>query len=172
MTLSYVFRPYIIFSPLRVFVDLNVIYCEVSVLNTLFICHWVIQIFPLSVPVPAMLRRVYELRMTSAIPFCYPCSWSRKVQKYLNSRIPHGCATFLVDVMGHVNQLHVQLKGKEHLINELFQFVFAFEMNLLQWETQVRNTNYIHFPTLENEPANPDTYVAFAELLRRKFHIQ
>ena len=77
---------------------------------------------------------------------------------------------FLVDVTDHLNQLHVQLKGKEHLINELFQFVFAFEMNLRLWETQLRNANYLLFPTLKkNEPASPDTYVAFAELLRREF---
>ena len=77
---------------------------------------------------------------------------------------------FLVDVTDHLNQLHDQLKGKEHHINELFQLVFAFEMNLRLCETQLRNANYVHFQTLmKNEPASPDTYVAFAELLRREF---
>lgn len=77
---------------------------------------------------------------------------------------------FLVDVTAHLNQLNVQLQGREHLINELFQFVSAFEMKLRLWETQLRNANYVHFPTLmENEPASPDTYVAFVELLRREF---
>ena len=64
----------------------------------------------------------------------------------------------------------VQLQGREHRIKELFQFVSAFEMKLRLWETQLRNANYVHFPTLvENEPASPDTYVAFVELLRKEF---
>ena len=64
----------------------------------------------------------------------------------------------------------VQLLGREHLINELVQFVPAFDMKLRLWETQLRNANYVHFPTLmENEPASPYTYVAFVELLRREF---
>ncbi|KAI0226871.1 Neuroendocrine convertase 1 [Lamellibrachia satsuma] len=60
--------------------------------------------------------------------------------------------------------------GRERLINDLFQFFFAFEMKLRLWETQLRNANYVHFSTLmEYEPASPDTYVAFVELLQREF---
>ena len=114
-----------------------------------------------------MLRRVYELRNEislfmeqkgTAVPEFADPTWMCDF-------------AFLVDVTAHLNQLNVQLQGREHLINdELFQFVSAFEMKLRLWETQLRNANYVHFPTLtENEPASPDTYVAFVELLRREF---
>ena len=33
---------------------------------------------------------------------------------------------FLVDVTAHLNQLNVQFQGRDHFINELFQFVSAF----------------------------------------------
>ena len=102
----------------------------------------------------ATLRRVYELRNKISLFICQSV-WSRKVQKYPNSRIPHGCATLPSLSTSRLNQLNVQLQGREHLINELFQFVSVFEMKLRLWETQLRNANYVHFPTLmENEPAS------------------
>ena len=110
----------------------------------------------------AMLRRVYELRNEISL---FMEQKGTEVPEFADPTWMCDFA-FLVDVTAHLNQLNVQLQGREHLINELFQFVSAFEMKWRLWETQLRNANYVHFPTLmENKPASPDTYVAFVELL-------
>ena len=84
----------------------------------------------------------------------------------------------LMDVRFCMSSLHhgapqsAELQGREQLINELFQFVSAFETKLPLCETQLRNANYVYFPTLiENKLASPDTYafVAVIGSLTREF---
>ena len=114
----------------------------------------------------AMLRRVHELRNEISL------FMEQKVTEVPEFTDPTWMCdfAFLLDVTAHLNQLNVQRQGRKHLINEVFQFVSAFEMKLRLWETQLWNANYVHFLTLmENEPVSSDTYVAFVELLRLKF---
>ncbi|KAI0222826.1 hypothetical protein LSAT2_025919 [Lamellibrachia satsuma] len=67
--------------------------------------------------------------------------------------------------MEHLTLLNTQLQGREQLINGLFRFVSAFETKLRLWETQLRDANYEHFPTLmENELATLDTFSTTAQL--------
>ncbi|KAI0238315.1 General transcription factor II-I repeat domain-containing protein 2A, partial [Lamellibrachia satsuma] len=95
-----------------------------------------------------MLCRVYELRNEISL---FMEQKGTEVPEFADPTWMCDFA-FLIDVTAHLNQLNVQLQGREHLINELFQFVSVFEMKLRLWETQLRNANYVHFPTLmENE---------------------
>ena len=113
-----------------------------------------------------MVRRMYELRNEIHI-----------FMELKGAEVPEfadhiwSCDfSFLLDMTGYLNQLNVQLQGREHLINELFQFISAFELKLRLWESQLMNGNYVHFPILmENVPTSSDTYVAFLKLLRREF---
>ena len=79
----------------------------------------------------AMLRRVYELRNEISL---FMEQKGTEVPKFAD---PTWMCDFIfiVDFPAHLNQLNVQFQGREHLINELFQFVSAFEMKLRPWET-------------------------------------
>ena len=63
-------------------------------------------------------------------------------------------SAFLIEIMENLDQLNVQLQGREHLINEFFQSVSTFETKLRLWETQL----CLGF-----------AFVAFMELPRREF---
>ena len=64
----------------------------------------------------------------------------------------------LVYTTENLNLPNVQLQGREQPINDIFQFVSAFETKLRLWETQLRDANYVHFMTLvEYKPDSPKT---------------
>ena len=75
---------------------------------------------------------------------------------------------FLIDITGPLNELNKKLQGREHLIHQLFQLIYSFEMKLRLWEDQLRNFNYAHFPTL-HKPASPHAYVTAIATLRQQF---
>ncbi|KAI0227727.1 hypothetical protein LSAT2_021782 [Lamellibrachia satsuma] len=69
----------------------------------------------------------------------------------------------------HLSLLNAQLQGREQLINEFCQFVSAFQTKLQLWEMQLRDANYMHFPTLmEYKPDSPNT-LRMRDLLTRLF---
>ena len=60
---------------------------------------------------------------------------------------------FLVDLTSHLNELNLQLQGKNQLIHEMWKHILAFETKLQLWEYQLDKENYVHFPTLkEHKP--------------------
>ena len=50
---------------------------------------------------------------------------------------------FLVDISKHMNVLNIKLQG-----NKLFEHVCAFEVKLLLWLRQLKQSNYENFPML------------------------
>ena len=56
---------------------------------------------------------------------------------------------FLVDITTHVNELNSRLQRKGQLIHSMFDHVNAFAMKLTLWEKQMKNKNFVHFPTLQ-----------------------
>ncbi|XP_074498631.1 general transcription factor II-I repeat domain-containing protein 2-like [Sebastes fasciatus] len=65
---------------------------------------------------------------------------------------------FLVDLTGHLNTLNKSLQGKDQLVPQLYAHMKAFCVKLRLFETQLRNFNVAHFPTLS------EVKVAFPEV--------
>jgi hypothetical protein len=57
---------------------------------------------------------------------------------------------FLVDTTQHLNDLNLQLQGRNQLVNEILAHVKAFEVKLHLWEIQVTKQNTAYFPTLND----------------------
>ncbi|KAM4629813.1 general transcription factor II-I repeat domain-containing protein 2-like [Polymixia lowei] len=55
---------------------------------------------------------------------------------------------FLVDLTDHLNTLNKRLQGKEQLVPQLYAHMKAFRAKLRLFESQLRNFNIAHFPTL------------------------
>ena len=71
------------------------------------------------------------------------------------------------DLTPHLGNLNLQLQGKLRLIHEMWSYVRAFETTLRLWEIQLRNANYAHFATLqENKPMSTTLFVSVIRHLR------
>lgn len=55
---------------------------------------------------------------------------------------------FLVDLTNHLNTLNKSLRGKDQLVPQLCAYMKASCVKLRLFETQLRNFNVAHFPTL------------------------
>lgn len=71
---------------------------------------------------------------------------------------------FLVDIMGHLNELNLKLQKQGQLVNELYNHLKAFQNKLRLWETQMRSGSCYHFQTLSSQK-NFD-YTQYAEELK------
>ena len=73
---------------------------------------------------------------------------------------------FLVDITAHVNEINSRLQRKGQLIHSIFDRVNAFAMKLILWEKQIKNKNFVHFPTLQSRKVqNTQKYaILIAEL--------
>ena len=76
----------------------------------------------------------------------------------------------MVDLTSHLDNLNLQLQGKLPLIHEMWSYVRAFETTLRLCEIQLRNANYAHFATLqENKPMGISLFVSMIRHLRTEF---
>ena len=113
-----------------------------------------------------MLQRVYRLREEIAtfleqknINAAGLCD-----QKWVCS------LAFLVDVTPHLNELNLQLQGKQQLIHEMWKYIRAFTTKLPLWEGQLESGNYAHFRTLqENKAASSTPFVSVIQNLKTEF---
>jgi hypothetical protein len=48
---------------------------------------------------------------------------------------------FLVDMTQHLNDLNLQLQGRNQLVNDIFAHVKAFEVKVRLWEIQLKKQN-------------------------------
>ena len=79
---------------------------------------------------------------------------------------------FLVDITDHLSVLNVRLQGKDQLINEMFSLIKGFQIKLRLWESQIRNKNPAHFPTLKNHDTSNLQYHKYGDklaVLREEF---
>ncbi|XP_072221995.1 general transcription factor II-I repeat domain-containing protein 2 [Leuresthes tenuis] len=75
---------------------------------------------------------------------------------------------FLVDLIGHLNTLNKSLQGKDQLVPQLYAHMKAFRAKLCLFETQLRNFNVAHFPTL-SEIKKKEKYVSVLTSLKTEF---
>ena len=77
---------------------------------------------------------------------------------------------FLVDITTHVNELNSRLQRKRQLIHFMFDHVNAFAMKLTLWEMQIKNKNFVHFPTLQSRKVqNSQKYAILIAELKDNF---
>ena len=77
---------------------------------------------------------------------------------------------FLVDITKKLNELNLQLQGKEHLVHNLTETIITFEQLLKRWEKQISNLDFRNFPLLkENPPSGISVPMAFMIGLREQF---
>ncbi|GFG37019.1 hypothetical protein Cfor_05725 [Coptotermes formosanus] len=77
---------------------------------------------------------------------------------------------FIVDITIHLNELNTRLHGKGQLINSTSDHVEAFKMKLRLWESQLKNNNFVHIPTLLRcNGRDSQKYVRIISELREEF---
>ena len=77
---------------------------------------------------------------------------------------------FLVDVTTHLNEQNSRLQEKEQLIHSMLDHVNAFVAKFALWETQMKNQNFIHFPTLKSvEVQHAQKYANLITELKKDF---
>ena len=98
------------------------------------------------------LKRVFELKdaiQASLSPRMFIKGKGNPIAEFNNLELIEYFA-FLVDVTTHLNELNSRLPRKGQLIPSMFDHVNAFVTKLALWETQIKNQNFIHFPTLKS----------------------
>ena len=53
---------------------------------------------------------------------------------------------FMVDVTEHLNTLNKQLQGRNKIVTQFYDSIFAFKLKLSMLETQLANGDAAHFP--------------------------
>ena len=77
---------------------------------------------------------------------------------------------FLMDITAHVNELNSRLQRKGQLIHSMFDHVNVFAMKLTLWEKQIKNKNFVHFPTLQSRKVkNTQKYAILITELKDDF---
>lgn len=114
-----------------------------------------------------MLKRVYELREEVALFL------ENKNMNAAEFRDPQWISrlAFLVDLTSHLNNLNLQLQGRNQFIHDMWRYILAFETKLKLWECQLEKSNLFHFPTLEKTDCNESITIFVAEIqnLRTEF---
>jgi hypothetical protein len=113
-----------------------------------------------------MLNRVFQLRE------CISEFLESKNKLYPQFKDPEWISrlAFLADITTHINNLNMQLQGKDNLAPELMGKISAFELKLQLWERQLSNGNYSHFQRLtESECTDPTPFVEVISQLRTEF---
>lgn len=71
---------------------------------------------------------------------------------------------FLVDITEKINQLNMELQGQDNLIIDACNNIKAFQMKLTLFESQLRNGNLHHFPSLkEFDSTTTPNFVKYAD---------
>ena len=121
------------------------------------------------------LSRIWSLRK-ELLSFLTSCT-NNAAQTYiamLSSTADMANLAFLVDICGHLNELNLQLQGKDKTVIELLSSVESFQLKLELFKNDLRS-NQFQFETLksylaENEDACiSDTYIQFIEKLEKEF---
>ncbi|XP_065131907.1 protein FAM200A-like [Paramisgurnus dabryanus] len=68
--------------------------------------------------------------------------------RFLNDNTEMAFVHFLCDIMSHLNQLNLQLQGKNHTIADMYEAVEAFRLKLDLFERDLQGRK-LHFPYLQ-----------------------
>ena len=91
-----------------------------------------------------MLRRFYDLKDQVSVFM----NMKDKPMPELDNPAWMCDLAFLVDVTTHLNELNTKLQTQGQLAHELYGHVRSFQNKLVLWESQLREGNTYHFPTL------------------------
>ena len=94
----------------------------------------------------AALRRFYDLREEIGK---FMEAKGKPVLK-LHSREWMQNLAFMVDVTKHLNTLNKQLQGRNKIVTQFYDSIFAFKLKLPLWETQLANGDAAHFLYLKH----------------------
>ena len=77
---------------------------------------------------------------------------------------------FLTDITSHLNDLNVQLQGKDILMPDMVSRITTFEVKLRLWESQLMKSDFTHFKHLHAcSPEDVSVHVGIATQLREQF---
>ena len=99
-------------------------------------------------------------------------SYAARVRTFLNLTILVGVCdlAFLTDITSHLNDLNVQLQGKDILMPDMVSRITAFEDKLRLWESQLMKLDFIHFKRLHAcSPEDVSVHVGIVIQLREEF---
>jgi hypothetical protein len=117
----------------------------------------------------AMLKRVYNLKnelqtFVDMKGYPFPC-FNDKEWMY------DFC--FLIDITQHLNDLNVELQGKDQFIHNLVDKIKAFERKLKLWKIHLTQNNLFYFPYLAKEKATCTfKYVNYIDLHINEFELR
>ena len=73
---------------------------------------------------------------------------------------------FLTDITNHLNELNLNLQGRNQIITHMYDYVKSFKVKLGLWVKQLHEGNMIHFSTLKSlEKVEPTCLKEYADLL-------
>lgn len=73
---------------------------------------------------------------------------AEKFLRFLNDSTEMAYVRFLCDIMSHLNQLNLQLQGKNQTIADMYEAVEAFRLKLTLFERNLQGRK-LHFPHLQ-----------------------
>ncbi|XP_030595640.1 interferon-induced very large GTPase 1-like [Archocentrus centrarchus] len=80
---------------------------------------------------------------------------------------------FAVDIFSHMNELNVNIQGKDRFVHDLYTSVKAFKAKLALFSKQILNESFTHFPTLatlkEEAGAKVKKYSETLDALHKEF---
>ncbi|XP_051784546.1 general transcription factor II-I repeat domain-containing protein 2-like [Erpetoichthys calabaricus] len=93
-----------------------------------------------------MLKRFYDLRNEVSL---FMDMKGKPIPELENK--PWLCdLAFLVNLTTHLNELNAKLQSQGQMIHELYGHIKSFQNKLRLWESQLKEGNTYHFPTLVN----------------------
>ncbi|CAM2112122.1 unnamed protein product [Caretta caretta] len=72
---------------------------------------------------------------------------------------------FGVDILAHLNELNVNLQGKNVFVHKLYSSVTAFKAKLVLFSKQIKDKVFTHFPTLKYLEVSPEQREKYSKLL-------
>ncbi|CAI6357589.1 unnamed protein product [Macrosiphum euphorbiae] len=86
---------------------------------------------------------------------------SKQYLKFLTNESNMLSVAFLKDILGYLNVLNTELQGQKKLICDLISSVSAFRRKLEIFEDDIKNQDFIHFPTILKYKKTSDIDLCF-----------
>ncbi|XP_029443929.1 uncharacterized protein LOC115083936 isoform X2 [Rhinatrema bivittatum] len=77
---------------------------------------------------------------------------------------------FGVDIMAHLNEFNMKLRGKNLFVHELYPRVKAFQVMLLCFARELKSNVLVHFATLQGLEVSPEQAGKYSQILS-EFHV-
>ena len=98
---------------------------------------------------------------------------SKQYLKFLTNESNMLSVAFLKDILGYLNVLNTELQGQKKLICDLISSVSALRQKLEIFEEDIKNQDFIHFPTIleykKTSDINCSMFLSFLSDLGEEF---